>query len=50
MFGRNRQSAALVGVGAAVVLGIAPAGAAEIDDLKAKVEALEKKLGSIRES
>ena len=46
MFGRNRLSAALVGVGAAVVLGIAPAGAAEIDDLKAKVEALEKKLST----
>jgi hypothetical protein len=47
MLGRNHLSAALVGVGTAVLLGIAPAGAAEIDDLKAKVEALEKKVGTI---
>jgi hypothetical protein len=46
MLGRIHLSAALIGVGTAVVLGIAPAGAAEIDDLKAKVEALEKKLST----
>ena len=47
MLGRIHLSAALIGVGTAVLLGIAPAGAAEIDDLKAKVEALEKKVGTI---
>ena len=47
MLGRIHLSAALIGVGTAVLLGIAPAGAAEIDDLKAKVEALEKKVGII---
>ena len=47
MLGRIHLSAALIGVGTAVLLGIAPAGAAEIDDLKAKVEALEKKVGNI---
>ena len=47
MFGRIHLSAALIGAGTAVLLGIAPAGAAEIDDLKAKVEALEKKVGNI---
>ena len=46
MLGRIHLSAALIGVGTAVLLGIAPAGAAEIDDLKAKVEALEKKVGT----
>jgi hypothetical protein len=46
MLGRIHLSAALIGVGTAVLLGIAPAGAAEIDDLKAKVEALEKKLST----
>ena len=47
MLGRIHLSAALIGVGTAVLLGIAPAGAAEIDDLKAKVDALEKKVGTI---
>ena len=47
MFGRIHLSAALIGASTAVLLGIAPAGAAEIDDLKAKVEALEKRLGTI---
>ena len=47
MFGRIHLSAALIGAGTAVLLGIAPVGAAEIDDLKAKVEALEKKVGNI---
>ena len=47
MLGRIHLSAALIGVGTAVLLGIAPAGAAEIDDLKAKVDALEKKVGAI---
>ena len=47
MFGRIHLSAALIGASTAVLLGIAPAGAAEIDDLKAKVEALEKKVGEI---
>ena len=47
MLGRIHLSAALIGAGTAVLLGIAPAGAAEIDDLKAKVEALEKKVGNI---
>ena len=47
MFGRIHLSAALIGASTAVLLGIAPAGAAEIDDLKAKVEALEKKVGDI---
>ena len=42
MFGRIHLSTALIGAGTAVLLGIAPVGAAEIDDLKAKVEALEK--------
>ena len=46
MLGRIHLSAALIGVGTAVLLGIAPAGAAEIDDLKAKVEALEKQLAT----
>ncbi len=43
MFGRIHLSTALIGAGTAVLLGIAPVGAAEIDDLKAKVEALEKR-------
>ena len=47
MFGRIHLSTALIGAGTAVLLGIAPVGAAEIDDLKAKVEALEKKVGNI---
>ncbi len=47
MINRIQVSAALLGAGTAILLGIAPATAAEIDDLKAKVEALEKKVGMI---
>ena len=47
MINRIQVSAAFLGAGTAILLGIAPATAAEIDDLKAKVEALEKKVGMI---
>ena len=47
MFNRIQVSTALLGAGTAILLGIAPGTAAEIDDLKAKVEALEKKVGMI---
>ena len=46
MIGKSHLKAALIGTGAAVLVGIAPAGAAEMDDLKAKVEALEKRLST----
>ena len=46
MIGKSHFKAALIGAGTAVLLGVAPAGAAEIDDLKAKVEALEKQLAT----
>ena len=47
MIGKSHFKAALIGAGTGVLLGIAPVGAAEIDDLKAKVEALEKQVGKI---
>ena len=43
MIRKSYLKAALLGAGAAVLLGIAPAGADEMDDLKAKVDALEKR-------
>ena len=46
MIGKSYLKAALIGAGTAVLLGVAPAGAAEIDDLKAKVDALEKQLAT----
>ena len=47
MLGKIHLKAALIGAGTAVLLGIAPAGAGEIDDLKAEIEALQKRLGKI---
>ena len=46
MIGNSYFKAALIGAGTVALLGIAPAGAAEIDDLKAKVDALEKQLAT----
>ena len=43
MIRKSYLKAALLGAGAAVLLGVAPAGADEMDDLKAKVDALEKR-------
>ena len=45
MIGKSHFKVALIGAGAAFMLAIAPAGADEMADLKAKVEALEKRLG-----
>ena len=46
MIGKSHFKAALIGAGTAVLLGVAPAGADEMDDLKAKVDALEKQLAT----
>ena len=46
MIGKSYSKAALIGAGAAVLLGVAPAGADEMGDLKKKVEALEKQLAT----
>ena len=46
MIRKSYLKAALLGAGAAVLLGVAPAGADEMDDLKAKVDALEKQLAT----
>lgn len=41
------MKAALLGVGTAVLLSITPAGASEMDDLKAQIEALKERLGKL---
>lgn len=47
MIGKIPFGAALIGAGAALVLGLGPVNAGEIDDLKAEIEALQKRLAKI---
>ncbi len=47
MFGKIHLKGAMIGAGTAVLLGIAPAGASEIDDLKAEIKALQERLAKI---
>ena len=47
MIGKIPFGVALIGAGAALVLGLGPVNAGEIDDLKAEIEALQKRLAKI---
>ena len=47
MIGKTCVRAALIGVGAAVILGATPVNAGEIDELKAQIEALREQLARI---
>ena len=50
VIGKIHVKAALIGVGTAVILGVASVNAAEIDELKAQIEALRERLARLEVS